>query len=142
MKKLFFALFCLAALPVVAYDQSGASQDSQTHAYQTITAEGLKSWLDAGKSVTILDARTREYDDGKRLPGAKFLPYNAKDEEVRQAIPSTESTVVVYCSSPKCPASKFLADRLVEMGYKNVYKYPDGISDWTSKGFPVDRTQK
>jgi rhodanese-related sulfurtransferase len=140
MKRLFhfaIAFFCVGAfLPAYTH-----VEDHTTHT-QTVAADTLKDWLDRGKTVVILDARTKEYDDGNRLPGAKSLPYDAKDEEIRQIVPSKESLLVVYCSNPRCPASKFLADRLVEMGYTNVFKYAEGISDWKSKGYPIDKTQK
>jgi rhodanese-related sulfurtransferase len=135
MKKMLLAvLFLFATTPSFAHE-------GHHHDYQMIHAEGIKAWLDSGKAVVILDARTKPYDDGKRLPGAKFLPYDVSELEIRKAIPTTDTPVVVYCSNEHCPASKFLADRLIDMGYHNVYKYPEGIADWVDHHYPVDQAK-
>lgn len=43
-----------------------------THAYKIIHAEQLKVLVDLKIPLTLLDARTKPYDDGYRLPGALF----------------------------------------------------------------------
>lgn len=131
-----FALTLIGA-PTATFAHEGAGADHH-HAYQEIHADKIKEMLDAKENVIILDARTKEYDDGNRLPGALFLPYNSTDDAIKAAIPSTDSLVIVYCTSLKCPASKFLAERLSSMGYTNIFKYPEGINDWIQKGYPVD----
>jgi len=79
MKSFAIALFCFGAiLP------TGASAHEAAAHYQVIHADTLKSWLDAKKPVVILDARSKEYDDGKRLPGAKYVPYNAAETGKRE----------------------------------------------------------
>ncbi|MBA3957730.1 MAG: rhodanese-like domain-containing protein [Parachlamydiaceae bacterium] len=121
------------------HDDNGAGQ---THGYTTIHTDELKGWYDQGKAFILIDARSKPYFEGTLLPKAKWVPADASDADIKAALPSKETTVVVYCSGTECPASKWLADRLVKLGYTNVYKYPEGLSEWISKGYPTTSTKK
>jgi rhodanese-related sulfurtransferase len=103
---------------------------------------GLKAMMDAGVKVTLLDARTGKYDDGRRIPGAGSLAPNATAEDAAKAIPSKEALVVTYCSSTKCPASEMLAAQLKKLGYSNVIKYPEGIAGWAEAGLDVEKAKQ
>jgi rhodanese-related sulfurtransferase len=97
----------------------------------------LKTLLDSGANVTLLDARTGEYDDGRRIPGARSLAPDASAEAAAEVIPSKDALVVTYCSNLKCPASRMLAKRLGELGYSSILKFPEGIDGWAAAGHPV-----
>lgn len=145
MKNRFMtAVFVIATLTYgsVAFAHGNHSMDSKNESqphYHDIHAKELKALIDSGQAITILDARTPEYDDKSRLPHAQFIPYDSPEKEIYSKIPSKESIIVVYCTSLHCPASKYLADRLVKMGYTNVYKYSEGIQDWKDKGYPIEK---
>lgn len=107
-----------------------------THAtIQIIDTQSLKSMLDSGANLTLVDARTPENDDGRRIDGAKSVPVDATEEQITMALPSKDALIIVYCYSVKCPDSKTLADRLVSMGYTNVQRYADGVQGWESAGY-------
>ena len=135
----FYVLVALCAL--FSFSTYGETEQFVSYTFEVVHAPDLKAWLDAGKTIVILDARSKDDDDGKRLPGAKLVPYDGLQKEIDTAIPSKETLVVVYCSNSHCPASKLLADRLLELGYKKVYKYPEGIADWTARGYPVQEAK-
>lgn len=107
-------------------------------AYGTVDTAALQKLLASGTALVLLDARTGKWDDGQRLPGAKALAPDATAEQAAAAVPAKDSLVVTYCSNTKCPASAKLAERLVELGYTNVLKYPDGIQAWTAAGNKVE----
>lgn len=136
MKTLLTALCLLSG---VLYAGSATTVTEQTHGYTTIHAQELKSWYDQGKEMTVIDARSKPYFDGVLLPQAKWLSYDVSEKDLNTALPSKEALIVVYCSSTACPASKYLADRLVKSGYKNIYKYPEGLADWTQKNYPTTK---
>ena len=102
--------------------------------YGEIDTAGLQALLNAGTPVTLLDARTGQWDDGRRIVGAKALAPDATAEQAAALIPAKNSLVVAYCSGLKCPASKKLAENLIKLGYTNLVKYPDGIDGWTAAG--------
>jgi rhodanese-related sulfurtransferase len=106
-----------------------------------VDTNALATLLAAKTPVTVLDARTGKYDDGRRIPGAKTLSAKATAAEAAKLIPSMDALVVTYCTSPKCPASKMLAERLAGLGYKNILKYPAGIEGWAAAGNTVVKAQ-
>ena len=110
--------------------------------YAAISTAALAALLRSGTDIVLLDARSGKYDDGRRLPGAKALSDKATEEEALAAIGSKDKLVVAYCTNLKCPASKRLANRLVELGFENVMKYPEGIDDWEAKGHKVEKEKK
>ena len=121
----------------VAVNQTDGAVNAQPHGYKDITVDDLKSWIDEGKKITIVDARGKQYFDGNLLPNAKSILPEATDADIQAALPEKDAVIIVYCSNLQCPAGATLADRLVKMGYTNVYKMPSGISEWMKKGFPT-----
>lgn len=107
-----------------------------------INTSGLKALIDAGAKLTILDARSGKYDDGRRIPGAKSLAAGASEKEASKVVRSKKSLVVTYCSNLKCPASEMLAENLKKQGYTNVIEYRHGIEGWAAAGLPVEKAKK
>jgi len=106
-----------------------------------VSADVLETLLASGASVTVLDARTGKYDDGRRIPGAKSLSAKSTEQEAAAVVQSKDALVVTYCSNLKCPASRMLAARLKELGYKNVLEYPEGIDGWAAAGKEVKKAK-
>lgn len=102
-----------------------------------ITTQGLKALLSSGVPLTILDARSGKYDDGRRIPGAKSLNAESKISAILKILPEKEALIVTYCSNLKCPASGKLFERLKSLGYKNLIEYPEGIQGWIGAGHEV-----
>jgi len=123
MRAWILAPYFLMAAPIAA------------QAVSVVHTNTLKAWIDQGKEMTILDARGNY--DPKMIPGAKWVPYDAPEDEIGAAAPIKTRTVVIYCWSESCPASAHLADRMVSLGYTHVYEYPEGLQDWIQKGYPV-----
>lgn len=147
MKELMMILACATSLSVtsgMAVDPGRlVSIDNERFPhYHEVTTTELKQWIDSGKAIVIVDARTKAYDDGLRMPGAKMLPFNSSLEEVSKMLPAKDAAIIVYCSNQSCPQSKFLADRLIKLGYTDVYKYSEGIQGWIKSGFQLDNPNK
>lgn len=106
-----------------------------------ISTLALKVLMDAQSPMTILDARAGgNWDDGRRIPSAKGLDSKATADDAAAVIKSKDDLVVTYCVSVNCPASKMLADRLRQLGYKHVIEDAEGIYGWAdAKGLPVDQ---
>lgn len=108
----------------------------------TINTAGLAALVKAKTAVTILDARSGKYDDGRRLPGATQLSPSADAEAIAKVVPDKNALVVTYCAGVTCPASEMLAKRLHELGYSNVIEYPEGIAGWEESGNEVEKASK
>ncbi len=104
----------------------------------TVNTLGLKTLISSGVPLTILDARSGKYDDGRRIPGAQSLNAESKAEEIAKVLPNKESLVITYCANLKCPASHKLYTHLKSLGYTNLIEYPEGIDGWVAAGNPVN----
>jgi rhodanese-related sulfurtransferase len=103
----------------------------------TLNTEALAALIQSGVNLTILDARSGKYDDGRRIPGAKSLTASADEKTIAATAGDKSGLVVTYCSNLKCPASHALATRLRKLGYTNVVEYPYGIDGWAEAGKTV-----
>lgn len=123
--------------------------DVKDGGYKIVNTEELKKWLDEGKKVTIVSA----------LPAAEDKTFGTLPSAINGAMPKTEKeltdsdkenllkvvgsdktqTIVIYCGFVSCRRSHIGAKILVDKGFKNVYRYPAGITGWTEMGYPVKK---
>jgi len=54
------------------------------------------------------------------------------------AINGGTATVVDALPAANCGRGEALADRLADLGYRDVRVYRDGIEDWVGAGLPVE----
>lgn len=139
MKKIIQILMMMTLLvtssAIYAFSGEGArcvqSEEAVKEAtYGHIDARGLKALIDANTPFILLDARGHKWNDGTKLPNAILASYEFSAEELEQILPDQNSLIVVYCFTFKCPLSRYLTDKLVELGYKNVLKYAGGLEEW------------
>jgi rhodanese-related sulfurtransferase len=95
----------------------------------------------AGVPVVILDANAGAWDEGKRIPGARSLPHDSGDAEIRAAVGPGQPLIVTYCGGLLCPASGRLYRRIRDLGYENVLEYQDGIAGWMAAGLPIEERE-
>jgi rhodanese-related sulfurtransferase len=106
----------------------------------TITRDELKTMLDRGEAVTIVEALPEQYYRKAHLPGALLLPHDQVDELAPTLLPDTAAEIVVYCANLPCPNSEIAAKRLRELGYTNVREYAEGKQDWLDVGYPIEQS--
>ena len=132
--SIFVTLLLFSPLSLMADNTPPSAQ----HLHKTVQATELKSWYDQQIAMTIVDARSKEYFDGKLLPHAFWLPSESSNKEIQTALPDRDRLIVVYCAGVKCPASGWLYDKLISLGYSNVFEYHEGIQDWIQQGCPIE----
>ena len=99
---------------------------------------GQLQQLIAGGSIVLLDAQAPGWFERERLPGAvRALPGDLPGLAGRLPL-GVETEVVVYCWSVDCQTSALTAQRLIEMGYRYVSRYPAGKRDWIEAGLAVE----
>ncbi|WP_026421918.1 rhodanese-like domain-containing protein [Actinokineospora inagensis] len=108
---------------------------------RVISTDEVKQKIDAGSAV-VLEALPPSYYDEAHLPGALNLPLDEVDDRAGGLIPSKDAEVIVYCSNEACSNSGIAADRLIELGYTNVFKYAAGKQDWVGAGLPTESAAK
>lgn len=128
-------------------------RDVRRGGYDVVSTSELKTWIDAGKDMTIIDTMPYEESYKKQhVPGAaQFLfpipdmkEWDAKEtggktqeDFVKLLGADKEKPIVIYCGFVKCTRSHNGAAWAAKLGYKNVYRYPGGIFAWKGAGYPV-----
>ena len=103
-----------------------------------IDRETLREKIESGDEFALVDALSPMSFALSHLPGAINLTPDWVDGRARRRIPDVETEIVVYCESSDCDSSVIVANRLVELGYRNVRHYVEGKRDWTEAGLPLE----
>ena len=104
-----------------------------------ITRDELKTIVNRGEAVTIVEALPEQYYREAHLPGALLLPHDQVDALAPTLLPDRNAAIVVYCASLPCPNSEIAAEWLSELGYTNVREYAAGKQDWLDAGYPIEQ---
>lgn len=130
--------FLLSTLSLEIGAMENFAAKHQYHRYSEIQTEELKDWYDQDVEMIVIDARSAKYFSGILLPDAVWLSFEASDMDVKDTLGSKDNLIVVYCLDSSCPMSQWMVDRLVAKGYRNVYKYTEGLKVWIDYGYPTD----
>ena len=95
-------------------------------AYQKISAEDAYEMM-VSQEVVIVDVRTPEEYDGGHIPNAILVPNESIGDDMPEALPDKEATLLIYCRSGR--RSKEASEKLPKLGYKSIYEF-GGIIDW------------
>lgn len=110
---------------------TGCSQNTATNTEKasviTITSEEAKNMMDQEDSLIIVDVRTQEEYNTGYIEGAVLIPDFDIEAKAESLLPDKDATILVYCRSGR--RSALAAQKLVELGYQNIYDF-GGIIDW------------
>jgi rhodanese-related sulfurtransferase len=103
-----------------------------------ISRESLWQKIERGEEFVLVDALAPLSYAAAHLPGAISIPPDDVTERAKRRIPDRDTEIVVYCASATCDSSVVVADRLAELGYRNVFHYAGGKTDWAEAGLPLE----
>jgi rhodanese-related sulfurtransferase len=103
-----------------------------------ISREELWEKIQGGADFVLVDALGPMSYAMSHLPGAINITPDWVDDRARRRIPDAETEVVVYCADLACDSSVKVANRLLELGYRNVRHYAEGKRDWADAGLPLE----
>ena len=133
MKSIFF-IFSVITVFILSgcFNFSGRALSAETNIaqavkYQKIAPEEAKRMMDDGEAFILLDVRTEEEFETKRIEGAVLIPDYEIKERAPAELPDKNAQILVYCRSGRRSAQA--AENLIKMGYANVYDF-GGIIDW------------
>ena len=95
-------------------------------AYHKLSAEDAYEMM-VSQEVVIVDVRTPEEYDGGHIPNAILVPNESIGDDMPEALPDKEATLLIYCRSGR--RSKDAAQKLLALGYQSVYDF-GGVIDW------------
>lgn len=100
------------------------------------TVDELRSRLQSGERIKLLDVREDDETQDGILPGAHTLSRAHFESRVEDTLPDKDEEVILYCASGA--RSAFAARTLGELGYTNVVSLDGGFNRWKDLGYEYD----
>ena len=99
------------------------------------TVDQVKSRLDRGEKLTIVDVREDHEWAKDHLPGALHLSKGIIERDAEAQFPAKDAEIILYCGGGF--RSALAAESLQKMGFTKVVSMDGGIRGWREKGFPL-----
>lgn len=128
MRKLLLILLVGMVALLLTSTLVPASQD-----YQDIDAAGTKALMENADALVVFPLSPIEFDN-KHIEGSVNIVMDMLEYDLPE---DKERHIVFYCLGIKCVASWRAAEKAVELGYKNVYAFREGIPGWEAAGYPI-----
>ena len=128
MRKLVLTL--TAGMMIVLLTSAGASA---AKGYQEIDAAGTKALMENADALVVFPLSPIEFDN-QHIQGSVNIVMDLLEYELPE---DKERIIVFYCLGTKCVASWRAAEKAVELGYKNVYAFREGLPGWEKAGYPL-----
>jgi rhodanese-related sulfurtransferase len=94
------------------------------------------SELKVKKNMILFDTREATEFNISHIKNAQFVGCNKfNSKKIKQNFPNFDATIVVYCSLGV--RSEKIGEKLLKMGYKNVFNLYGGIFEWKNQNLPV-----
>lgn len=126
-RSLFLLVFATSLGLLTGCSQNTVTTTTEKASVITITSEEAKNMMDQEDSLIIVDVRTQEEYDAGYIEGAVLIPDFDIETKAESLLPDKDATILVYCRSGR--RSALAAQKLVELGYQNIYDF-GGIIDW------------
>ena len=129
--------FFSSSAPSGAVEMPEALPDSA--GIHLVGLEAARGFYQSGRGG-VLDARPPEEFARGHIPGA----LNCYVYELEKFLPSVlrahspDTPLLIYCLGADCEDSRFLAQSLRDIGYRWLYVYKGGFTEWTGQGLPVE----
>lgn len=123
-------MFKILSLLFIIIGCSSASQQT----IEKITAEKLLSLQKKG--VLVVDIRTDQEYSQEHIPDVLHVNFNNPDFSTKMGLYKQEEAIVIYCA--RGGRSGRASALLETLGFKKIYDYTGGFSDWKSKGLAVE----
>ena len=129
MKKALSILTILILLLVAGCGASNQSAESSAEsAYRQISQDEAMEMMARDDGHVVVDVRRQDEYDAGHIPGAILIPNESIGCDPPEALPDYDQIILIYCRTGN--RSKQAAEKLVAMGYTNIYEF-GGINTWT-----------
>ena len=139
IRKLMFTLlltvlFAMSIAPAFASDNRSSSSEPTV---EYITVDELKTMMESGGQVMIIDARGSDYDESKtKIKGAKHFASGQLEAHIKDL--PRDKTIVTYCACITDGGAIKTARTLLSNGFVKVRVLKGGWNAWNQSGGPVD----
>ena len=101
----------------------------------SISTEDLRKRLESG-TAAVFDVRGDVEFEAGHIPGTKSAPLGSLTFRVARVM-NPDSFVAVYSAGESCPLAAEAAQRLENLGCRNVHCYEHGLAGWVEEGLPL-----
>jgi rhodanese-related sulfurtransferase len=112
-----------------------AATTVSAHPASVLSLSAVRALMDGKEAVYIYDANDRESYLKGHIPGARWLQYNAVT--AAELPPAKDVKLIFYCYNPQCGASDQAAAHAISLGFRNVWRMPEGIQGWREAKMPT-----
>ena len=137
MKTYFSALVLLIAILIAGCQSkpiSGQMVNLPNGSYRNITADELNR-MSKDKDFTLINVHIPFVGN---IPGTDLsIPYDQIENSLAQLPTDKNTKIVLYCRSGHM--SKIAAEKLVSLGYSNVWNLSAGMVDWEKAGYQIQK---
>lgn len=105
---------------------------------QETTIDEVKTRLDRGEKLLLVDVREESEYAKDHIPGAIHLGKGIIERDVEERIPQHETPMILYCGGGF--RSALAADNLQKMGYTQVLSMDGGVISWREKGYTLTKS--
>ncbi len=142
MNKRYLVMFFLIAAVFLAGCSNGQVMDGpdmvRNPEYIQIDQETAKEMMGRDDGHIVIDVRRQDEFDGGHIPGAVCIPNESIETTPPVQLSDPDQVILIYCRSGR--RSKEAAQKLADMGYRNVYEF-GGIIDWTGEIVTESQTE-
>ena len=142
MKLYYKILIIIAAFfMVIAFSRIFSSISAKTKRDIKVPEISINKALEfyKNKSAIFIDPRDKAFYNAERIDGALSYPlqnFVKWKEKIKNKI-NYDQKIIVYCDNYMCSMSTIMAQKLIIMGYVNVYVLKGGIEKWKEKQYPM-----
>ena len=111
----------------------GFGESSSTSGYHMISVAGLQELM-GSEDFTLVNVHIPLEGN---IPGTDVtIPYDEIEHYVDLLPPEKDAKIVLYCRSG--PMSRTASQKLVDLGYTNVYDLEAGYNAWVANNLPFE----
>jgi len=102
---------------------------------KSINAVELRTKLEAGEELLLIDCRETDEWDAGHIEQAEFLPLSEFSDAPDKLADKKDSQIIIQCRSGK--RSMNACRMLEENGFNNLTNLEGGILGWSEEGYPI-----
>ncbi len=111
--------------------------DSVHSGVRDVSVDTVRSRLESGNAVTLVDVREDTEWAAGHVAGAIHIGKGVIERDIEDKIPDRNTEVILYCGGGF--RSVLAADAIQKMGYTNVASMAGGWRDWSASGGPITK---
>ena len=131
----YYVIFGIVLVSMIIIGGCSENGESTHDTYIDVSPAEAKELIDDNPALIIIDVSPL-YDQG-HLPGA--VHYYLGDGSLDKAIPTLDKSgmYLVYCHVDSVAIQG--AQKLVDAGFKNVYRLEGNYRAWVNAGYPIEQ---